>query len=138
MAAGNIERRLTRLEGVESVNGDRVDGNYDNIPGDDFTGYLTRATRISYFDENGDRIGLSLKGPGRLELFRDVERNARQVRLINTSQDTILSGTYQPVEQTDGLAIIDTLLTGTGFRNRLPQPPFKIKDTINAAAVPNT
>jgi hypothetical protein len=128
----------TRVEGVESDQGEFLDGNYDNIQGDDFTGYLTRATKISYFDEQGDRVTMALKGPGRLELFRDVERNARQVRMLFTSQDTILNGAFNSSEITDGQATIETLLLGTGFRNRLPQPPFNIKQQINGLAVPNT
>lgn len=128
----------TRVEGVESDQGEMLDGNYDNIAGDDFTGYLSRATKISYFDQQGDRVTLALKGPGRLELFRDVERNARQVRMLFTSQDTILNGAFNPSKTTDGLAIIETLLLGTGFRNRLAQPPFKIKDQIEGLGVPNT
>lgn len=128
----------TRFDGVESIDGDRLDGNYDNIEGDDFTGYLTRGNRITYFDENGDRVGLQLKGPGKYELFRSVERDARQLRLLETTPDTILIGTYQPVKLTDGIATIRTLLTGTGFRDRLPKPPFVIQQTLPGSAVPNT
>ena len=128
----------TRFEGVESIEGEKLDGNYDNIEGDDFTGYVSRATRISYFERNGDRVGLQLKGPGRLELFRHVERDGRVLRLIDTSQDTILTGTYNPVELTDGLATIRALLTGTGFRNKLEQPPFSITRVYPGFQIPNT
>lgn len=130
----------TRLAGVESVLGEQLDGNYDNTAGDDFTGYLSRATRISYFDRHGDRVSLRLKGPGKMELFRDVERDARLLRMIDTSQDTILTGTVQPqvANITDSLATIDTILTGTGFRNRLEMPPFQIGQTIDGFQIPNT
>jgi hypothetical protein len=128
----------TRFDGVESLQGERLDGNYDNIGGDDFTGYLTRTTDTSYFDANGDRIGLSLDGPGKMELFRDVERNARILRLLETSQDTILNGSYEPVRLTDNRADLRYLLTGTGVRSRLPQPPFAIRQTINGLMIPNT
>jgi hypothetical protein len=142
----------TRADGVESTQGDRLDGNYDNnvffdpvtneqltdFDGDDFTGYLFRGTRHNYFDENGDKVGLALDGPGKFELFRTVERDARQLRMLETSQDTILNGTYEPVELTDNKATIRTLLTGSGFRNRLPLPPFIIQEIIPGLSKPNT
>jgi hypothetical protein len=142
----------TRADGVESIQGDKLDGNYDNnvsfdpitneqlvdLDGDDFTGYLFRGKRHNYFDENGDKVGLALNGPGKFELFRTVERDARQLRLLETSQDTILTGTYAPVELTDNKATIRTLLTGTGVRNRLPQPPFIVQETIAGPSKPNT
>jgi hypothetical protein len=128
----------TRFQGVESVSGRKLDGNYDNVAGDDFTGYLTRATKLSYFDETGDRVGLQLKGPGRFELFRSVDRGVRVLRMLETSLDTILAGTYEPVRRSDGVANIRTLLTGTGFRNQLPQPPFVIKETFEGFREPNT
>jgi hypothetical protein len=133
-----VVANTSRLDGIESLEGDRLDGNFDNLAGDDFTGYLSRATRISYFDANGDKIGLALRGPGKMELFRDVERNLRILRMLETSQDTILEGTFEPVDVTDGRADIDFLLAGSGFRNRLAQPPFQIKRTINGPAIPNT
>lgn len=133
-----VVANTTRLEGIESIQGDRLDGNYDNIAGDDFAGYLSRATRISYFEVSGDRVNLQLKGPGRMELFRHVERDARILRLINTSPDVILQGTVDPNEGSDSVATIEFLLTGTGVRNKLPQPPFQIKETIAASQIPFT
>ena len=133
-----VVANTSRLEGVESVLGDRLDGNYDNFEGDDFVAYLSRATRIGYFEVNGDKVDLRLKGPGRMELFRHVERDARILRLINTSPDTILTGVLDPVEQTDNVATIEFLLTGTGVRNKLPQPTFAIGETINGSSIPNT
>jgi hypothetical protein len=133
-----VVANTSRLEGVESVLGDRLDGNYDNVSGDDFVGYLSRATRIKYFEVNGDEVGLQLKGPGRMELFRHVERDARILRMIRTSQDTILTGTYDPVLETDGRATIEFLLTGSdGVRNKLPSP-FSIRQTIAGTSIPNT
>jgi hypothetical protein len=129
----------TRAEGVESLQGDRLDGNFDDVEGDDFTGYLSRATKISYFDQEGDKVNLQLKGPGRLELYRDVERDARLLRLIDTSRDDILVGSVQP--QVDGLsnaqAVIKIILTGTGFRNKLP-PSFSIQRIFEGVSQPNT
>lgn len=131
----------TQVQGVRSIAGEFLDGNFDNQAGDDFTGYLTRGTRISYFDEEGDRASLQLNGPGKIELFRDVKRDARQLRLISTSQDTILSGTLAPAREqsiSDDRATIKTLFTGTGFRNKLPQPPFAIEEVIEGFQKPGT
>lgn len=131
----------SQIQGVRSIEGEFLDGNFDNDAGDDFTGYLSRATRVTYFDEQGDRVSLKLIGPGKMELFRDVERNLRQLRMIGTSEDTILTGTFQPTlpeSLTDGRATIKTLFTGTGFRNRLPQPPFVIEEVISGFQKPGT
>lgn len=129
-----------QLQGVRSIQGEFLDGNFDNIAGDDFTGYLTRGTRVTYFDEQGDRVSLAIKGPGKFELFRDVKRHVRGLRMISTSQDTILAGTFSPTLQsiTDERARIKTLYTGTGFRNKLPQPPFLIEEVIEGFAKPGT
>jgi hypothetical protein len=134
-----VVANTTRDGGVESVDGEKVDGNYDNLSGDDFTGYLSRANRSSYFDRDGDKVNLQLKGPGKMELFRNVEREARIVRLIDTTLDTILTGSFDPVDISDDRARLRTILGGpNGFRNRLPQPPFQVRQTINADSIPNT
>ena len=131
----------TQVQGIRSALGQPLDGNFDNFAGDDFTGYLARGNRINYFDEEGDRVTLQLKGPGKLELFRDVERNTRQVRLISTSQDTILTGTVIPVLRgsiSDRVAMIDTLLTGSGVRDQLPRDKFVIDDVLTGFTRPGT
>lgn len=133
-----VDASTSRVEGIESVLGDRLDGNYDNLEGDDFVGYLSRAKKISYYEISGDRVNLQLKGPGKMELFRHVERDARILRLIDSSQDTILTGTFDPNGVSDNIATIEFLLTGTGVRNKLPQPPFSIKETINGSSIPFT
>jgi hypothetical protein len=131
----------TQVQGIRSILGEPLDGNFDNLAGDDFTGYLARGNRITYFDEEGDRVTLQLKGPGKLELFRDVERNTRHVRLISTSQDTILTGTVSPVLRgsiSDKVAIIDTIFTGTGIREQLPRDKFVVDDILPGFARPGT
>jgi hypothetical protein len=142
----------TRFNGVESLSGLKLDGNYDNNVdtdprdgiiddfntfADDFTGYLTRANKITYFDENGDKVNIQLQGDGKFELFRNVERAVRILRLLETSQDTILTGSVAPVKRSDNVAKIRTLLTGTGVRNKLP-PSFVIRKTIAGLQEPNT
>ena len=129
-----VASSFSQIQGIRSVDGQPLDGNYDNIEGDDFAGYLTRGTKINYFDEQGDRVTLQLRGPGKMELFRDVERNARQLRMLATDQETILTGSLKRVVRgdiSDGVARIDTIFAGNGFRNRLPQPPFIVNDEIS-------
>jgi hypothetical protein len=134
-----VVANTTRETGVESLDGEKLDGNYDNLAGDDFTAYLVRTKATSYFDRDGDKVGLQLKGPGKFELFRNVEREARIVRMLDTTLDTIFTGSFDPVEISDDRARIRTILGGeNGFRNRLPQPPFQVRQTINADSIPNT
>jgi hypothetical protein len=129
----------TRLGGIESVDGEKVDGNYDNLPNDDFTGYLVRTKATNYFDREGDRVTMQLKGPGKFELFRNVEREARIVRMLDTTLDTIFTGSFDPVDVSDDRARIRVILGGqNGFRNRLPQPPFQVRQTIDSDSIPNT
>jgi len=134
-----VVANTSRIGGVESVDGEQLDGNYDNIGGDDFAGYLIRTKATNYFDRDGDKVGLQLKGPGKFELFRSVEREARLVRMLDTTLDTVLTGSFDPVAVSDDQARIRVILGGqNGFRNRLPQPPFQVRQTINADSIPNT
>jgi hypothetical protein len=134
-----VVANTTRIGGVESVDGEKVDGNYDNFGGDDFTGYLVRTKATNYFDRDGDRVTMQLKGPGKFELFRNVEREARLVRMLDTTLDTIFTGSFDAVDISDDRARVRTILgTPNGFRNRLPQPPFQVRQVINADSIPNT
>src|SRR6185295_15236694 len=108
-----------------------------NFFADDFTGYLSRATKLTYFDENGDKVNIELQGDGKFDLFRSVDRAVRILRLLDTSEDTILTGSVAPVKRSDNVAKIRTLLTGTGVRNKLP-PSFVIRKTLSGFQEPNT
>lgn len=120
---GNFE------SGVISTTNEPLDGNFDRIAGidftlgDDFVGYFGRGTRLQYFDRDGDRVLLGAAGGGVIEVFRDITRNARQVRYLGAVPSaSAVYGSITPARRSsDRVTVIDTLLLN-GAMNFLGTP----------------
>ena len=122
-----VSVRTTTPAGVISQTNEMLDGNLDSTPGEDFVGYFARGNKIVYSDGNGDRVRLGIARGGVLEVFRDIGREARTVRVVGgVPSATVVYGQLEPRErQTDYVTPIDTLLLG-GAINALTTPPFVI------------
>jgi hypothetical protein len=121
-----ITVRSTVATGVQSAANEPLDGNLDRVAGEDFIGYYGRGIRLNYFDRNGDRVKLGTTGPAVLEVFRDVSRDARQVRLVgNTANASIWGKITQTWRGSDGVTDIGALVLGSG-RSFLGNPPFRV------------
>jgi hypothetical protein len=71
-------------------------------------------------------VKLGTTGPAVLEVFRDVSRDARQVRLVgNTANASIWGKITQTWRGSDGVTDIGALVLGSG-RSFLGNPPFRV------------
>lgn len=92
-----VNINTTRESGVRTTEFQALDGNGDNIPGDDFVGYISRGTRLDFFDGDGDHADIQLgreRGPvlGRMEIFRRAVRTIDEIRFYGTEPSYILFG----------------------------------------------
>lgn len=121
--------RSTTENGIISTSGEPLDGNFDRVAGDgistadDFIGYFGRGTRLQFFDHDGDRVRLGATGGGVIEVFRDITRDARQVRYVGAVPATsAIFGRLTPSRRnSDRATIVNTLLLN-GARSFLSPP----------------
>jgi hypothetical protein len=120
----------TGLEfGVLTAGQQPLDGNYDGVPGDDLVVYFGRGNRLSYYDRNGDLVRLGAEN-GVMEVFRDVERDARVVRIVNPSPSVLFFGRVSArTRKSDRITEIDSLYLGNAT-NQTANPPIKIGHTF--------
>lgn len=112
-------RRL-RIQGergnaVRTADGTAIDGNQDGRPGGDavitFKSYSKRS--LSYRDPDGDRVKITLDGPGRLVSFINKDRTqSRPIIFIREADPTrtVISGTVKKAKRGDGVAVIPQIL----------------------------
>lgn len=86
---------------------------------------------IQYFDSDGDKVTLSLKGPGQLHLFMRTAGDPDPIVFVdNPKANSILSGKVQQAANGDGLAHINELLGAGGIQNNLlTNPQFMVHST---------
>ncbi|HZN67208.1 MAG TPA: Calx-beta domain-containing protein [Tepidisphaeraceae bacterium] len=111
--------------GVLTAGNQPLDGNLDGTPGDDFVGYFGRGSRLNYYDRNGDLVRLGAEN-GLLEVYRDVERDARVVRVVDPSPSAFFFGKLTPKKKTtDRITDIQILHLGNAG-NHSANPPIRI------------
>jgi hypothetical protein len=78
-------------------------------------------TRLSYNDRNGDRVSLSLRGGGLLELRRGGDGEAQQLRLINVAsgRSTLQGQVRRAGKDSDGRTALPSILGTAGVKLRL-------------------
>jgi hypothetical protein len=120
-----VNIRTNTDAGVTTAGNQPLDGNLDGVPGDDFVGYFARGNRLNYYDRNGDLVRLGAEN-GLLEVYRDVERDARVVRVVDPSPTALLFGKVTPKKRTtDRVTDIQILHLGNAT-NHAANPPFRI------------
>jgi hypothetical protein len=128
-----VVARGTTANGIVGANNEALDGDLDRFVnpgpggGEDFIGYFARGSSIRYFDGNGDNVLLGANGGGVIEVFRDVTRNARQVRYIDpVPQKSNIFGKVTATRKAgDRVTPITTLLLN-GAQSFLANPPFQV------------
>ena len=122
-----VRVRTTTPAGVISEANQMLDGNFDSAPGENFIGYFGRGNKLVYSDRNGDRVRLGIARGGVLEVFRDIDREARTVRVVDgVPNASVVFGRLEPRErQTDYATALGTLFLGSAV-NALATPPFAI------------
>jgi hypothetical protein len=130
-------------DGLRDPAGNFLDGDYDGLAGGIAVLRMrtTWGKRVNYFDADGDRVRLRLRGPGRLFVFRQIARggegrragNAVQVWLAERSTpQTVLSGTVTPSQRGgDGRTTIGEILSAEEARiDLLGDPGFQVGTVV--------
>ncbi len=105
-----------------------LDGDFNGIPGGNFSVIFSRATSHTYVDSDGDTVRLQLLRGGTLDLIRTPQGDASEVRLVNPVPGrSILQGGVRRGPGGDGRAFIGRLVGLDPFgriRSRITTPPF--------------
>ncbi len=110
---------------IASPIGEKLDGNLDDITGDDSASYVALGNKLTFFDRDGDNVSLKLASTGGgMEVVRGITRNAVQINLIGTTSADILSGKIaRPLAGSNGSTMLDSI-TGALVNNTLAEPQF--------------
>jgi hypothetical protein len=104
---------------VTDLAGNRLNGN--RTTGSDFVASFGRGTSLTYFDRSGDRVTVALTGGGSLELYRFPDLEGRELRILNPTTRSRLSGSVRPPRSGSDNHTTLQRITGTGgITNRLP------------------
>jgi uncharacterized repeat protein (TIGR01451 family) len=111
--------------GVVDLVGNGLAGDGTGTPGTDFASYVGRGTKLSYVDQSGHLVSLSLTGGGVLDLTRSPSGQAQTLQVVApVAGRSVLSGSVRGGSTTIGA------ITGLGqfgqVRVRMNTPPFLV------------
>jgi hypothetical protein len=129
---------------LAGLNGNLLDGEFaanlpsgDGIDGGDFVALVAVGNKLNYPDRSGDRVSLSLSGPGVLEMVREsptidgVRAEAATLRLTGTTRQSNLTGRVKPAGTTS-IARVTGLLD---VRNNIQSNPSFVLGQVAAQVV---
>ena len=123
----------TGAHAIKDLAGNPLDGNSDGTGGDDAVvrWSMKQNKGLRYRDAGGDRVTLSLRGPGRLYVFKaNTFFTGAWVFVDRPATRSILTGSVQLGANGDGKAIIPELEGTGGMQNGLlTNPQFTIQTT---------
>jgi uncharacterized repeat protein (TIGR03803 family) len=102
----------TGAHAVLGANGKPIDGNFNGKPGGDFTYEfaMSVAKSVSYKTATGDKVKLSLTGPGKIVAIMPSETATPMIDLVGTnSAQSILTGKVRKSRKSPGYVVIDQI-----------------------------
>jgi subtilisin family serine protease len=122
LAQGQPFRVTLKGAGLIDSKARALDGNRDGVAGGDFSLDIARGTTISYLDQHGSQVTLTLSGGGTMELFLRPDGTAENLRLVGAvAGKSSLSATVQPASAASPAATtLGAITSKTGFINNLP------------------
>jgi hypothetical protein len=125
LAAGRFYMVRVIGSGVVDLGGDALAGDGTGTPGTDFTSYFGRGTKLSYVDQSGHLVTLSLTGGGVIDLSRLPNGQAQTLQVVApVAGRSVLSGSVRGGSTTIGA------ITGLGqfgqVQVRMKTPPFLV------------
>jgi hypothetical protein len=122
----SVQVTVNPIGGLTDIAGNALNAT-GSAPASRFDAFLTRGTRITYFDSNGDKVKLGVRGGGFLELTQGADGEATSLRVVNGRPGiTTLFGTVTKERDGDGITTIDDLIGIAGLNNTLSNPPFSV------------
>jgi hypothetical protein len=126
--------QVSFLAGLTDRAGNRLDGNGDGIPGDDFVQSIGQASTLRYQDADGDLVTLTLRGGGSLQLVGTPvggRLTGVSVLVVNPRPfGSAISGSVRRAGGGDGTTTLESI-RGLGdfgeVRSTLTSPPFFVR-----------
>lgn len=105
--------------GITDSSGNPLDGDADGNGGGVYSTYFARGRRISFTDQDGDTVLLSLRGGGTMQLERGFDWNGQSLLLSDTGSNSILKGRVRTRRGSDGIITLDEISGLGAVRNDL-------------------
>ncbi len=102
---------------ITDTTGNKFDGNADGTAGDNTNFFFGRGTKLTYVDRDGDKVTLSVKNGGVLELLRDFGGEAESITLLEDTGSSVVTGILKKTRQSAGS-------TGLAFIGRADAAQF--------------
>jgi hypothetical protein len=96
LRANRFYQLVVDAAAVRNQGGRQLDGAGNGQEGSPLVVTFGRGRKLSYVDNNGDTVRLSLKGPGVMQLVRGPDGNGERLTLGGTTSLTTLIGTVRP------------------------------------------
>jgi hypothetical protein len=137
--ARTFRRIRVQGEGVNALrtaDGTQIDGNQDGRPGGDavITFKGTSKSKVSYKDADGDKVKITLAGPGRLVAFVNKDKSNPMPFIFIRETDparSVITGTVKKARRGDGVAVIPQILgTSLAQVQIKTDPAFQIVNEV--------
>jgi len=116
---------------IRDLAGDVLGATSAGQPGSNYVATFEQGTNLQYVDGSGNRVTLTLKGPGYLEQIRDAYGNGQVLNVIGeVPHRTTLAGSIKAGKHGSGrttLGIINGLGNYGDVRVQMTTPPFMLR-----------
>jgi hypothetical protein len=111
---------LNRAGGITNCYGYSADADGDGDEGGTYTQFFAFGNRLRYYDDDGNRVQLTLNGGGTLQLLRGANWCAREIRIQGASDGSMLTGKVRYRRGSRGYTRIEQLIGIEGAGIQLP------------------
>jgi len=116
---------------IRDVAGNVLAATSTGPPGSNYVATFAQGTNLQYLDGSGNKVTLTIKGPGYLEQIRDVNGNGQVLNVMGeVPHRTSLSGSIKASKRSSGrtsLGIINGLGNFGDVRVQITSPPFLLR-----------
>jgi uncharacterized repeat protein (TIGR01451 family) len=121
----------TGATAIRDIAGNILDGAANGLPGSNYVSFFGQGTKLKYIDNSGNKVTLSLTGPGYMEEILNSQSSGQLLTIMGEKpRRTTLSGRVRKAKHGSGstnLGAINGLGNFGAVRILLKSPPFLLK-----------
>lgn len=123
-----VVAKATPVVGLSDSSGNVLDGDRDGVSGGDFAGKAQIGVSLRFPDRDKDHVAFRQSGSGYLEVSRDANGEARQLRVLGAIKGRgVLTGDVVRGRRTsDGKAVVHNITGATDSKIRFSRREFLI------------